>query len=499
MDAKAIQRLGAEGGSTLMARAGRSAFELLLQRWPACHRLQVLCGGGNNGGDGYVVARLAHERGLDVQVWSVVDPKRLQGDAALAWRAADEAGVAISDWNSQCSLDADVVVDALLGIGLAGEVRSPYRELIEALNQSRVPVLAIDIPSGLCALTGRSLGIAVRADATLSFIALKSGLVTGEANAHSGYLWLDDLACEGEVSQFQPQGDVYTFDSVSSRFPHRTADAHKGHFGRILVVGGDYGLGGAAILAAGSALRAGAGSVTCATRDAHVQPGLSCFPDIMFRSTEHHSVLVGLIASADVIAIGPGLGRSPWGEMSLRTVLDSGKPLVMDADALNLLALSGWRNPENVPLVLTPHPGEAARLLDQSTEQVNADRYASARALADRYRGVCLLKGAGTVIAEAGRASVHVLRGGNPGMATAGMGDVLTGIIAGLLGQGVSITDAACLGAAWHAASADRCVARQGEASLMASDVLQALGLTRSRSDVSLRLLAPVQGACCAD
>lgn len=499
MDARAIERLGAGGGAELMGRAGRSAFELLLQRWPACHRLLVLCGGGNNGGDGYVVARLAHQRGLEVEVRSVVAVESLQGDAAGAWRAAREAGVSITDWSPALPIEADVVVDALLGIGLSGEVRSPYREAIESLNQRRLPVLSIDIPSGLCAQTGRRLGTAVNAEMTLCFIGLKSGLVTGDATASCGSLWLDDLGCEAVVTQFPPRGELFTFASVCGSFPSRPVDAHKGLFGRVLVIGGDYGLGGAAILAAGSALRAGAGSVTCATRDAHVQPGLSCFPDIMFRSAENHAVLSALVASADVIAIGPGLGRSPWGEMSLRTVLESGKPMVLDADALNLLAMLEWRNPKGVQVVMTPHPGEAARLLGQSTTQINADRYAAAQSLADRYKGVCLLKGAGTVIANHEVPYARVLRGGNPGMATAGMGDVLTGVIAGLLGQGVKPVRAASLGAAWHAASADGCVALRGEASLMASDLLPALGETRTQQTGLSRVPTQDVGVCCAD
>jgi hydroxyethylthiazole kinase-like uncharacterized protein yjeF len=393
IDAQAIRRLGADGGNQLMERAGQSAFEILLQLWPGCQSVQVLCGAGNNGGDGYVLARLAKMRGLQVLVYFLADPAALRGEAADAYARAVDMDVEVLPWSDAATLDADVLVDALLGTGLAGEVRGAYRDAITSFNDSRRPVLALDIPSGLCAITGKALGLAVRADATLCFIAPKSGLLTGEAACFCGSIWLDDLDCAGDSLAFEPAGNLISFYSVLPALKPRPLNAHKGLFGRVLVVGGDYGFGGAAILAAGSALKAGAGAVTCATRDAHVQPGLSCFPDIMFRSTESREMLIELLNQCDVVAAGPGLGRSPWSEMCLQTVLDSGKPLVLDADALNLLGRTGWKNPHRVSLVITPHPGEASRLLDLSTEQINADRYKAAQRLADQLRGVLPFKG----------------------------------------------------------------------------------------------------------
>ncbi len=484
IDARAIERLGDEGGYRLMSRAGKSACELLQQLWPSCRSVRVFCGAGNNAGDGYILARLAHLGGLRVTVVAVSDPGRLRGEAAIAHAHAVDAGVEIRAWAARPADMADVHVDALLGTGLSGDVHGVFREAIETLNATAVPVLSLDVPSGLCAATGCVLGASVQATATLCFIAPKAGLLTGEAVARCGCLWLDDLGCGEDVRASEPLGELFTFASVLPSMKVRPADAHKGQFGRVLVVGGDYGYGGAVILAAASALRAGAGAVTCATRDAHVQPGLSCFPDIMFRSTENRETLLQLLDPCDVVAVGPGLGRSPWGEMCLRTVLDCGRPLVLDADALNLLASNPWSNPRNVPMVITPHPGEAGRLLGSTAAAVNADRFGAARQLAERFRGVCLLKGAGTVIADGGGRqsaevpSLAVLRGGNPGMATAGMGDVLTGVVAGLLGQGLEAAAASRLGVAWHAATADRCVERTGEASLMASDVMGALGET---------------------
>lgn len=498
LDAAAIRVLGPGGGDTLMQRAGESALTLLLQRWPACPLIQVVCGGGNNGGDGFVLARRARERGLAVMVWTLADPASLRGEARTAWEAAVSAEVPMQPWSPGCLRSQGVIVDALLGIGLTGAVREPFAAVIEAINAAGQPVLALDVPSGLCAATGASLGPTVQATLTVSFVALKTGLLTGEGVRCCGELWLDTLDVEALIEAEQvvgsPAGRVVGFQPLRENLPKRAVDAHKGYFGRVLVVGGDLGYGGAAILAAGSALRAGAGLVSCATRDGHVQPGLSCFPDVMFRAAESRQDLLDLLERVDVVALGPGLGRSPWGCMSLQTVLDSGKPLLLDADALNLLADRDWCNPQGVPVVLTPHPGEAARLLGVDAASINADRLSAATRLAERFHACCLLKGAGTVVVSCSAADrkepvgrpggkgdwplTAVLRGGNPGMATAGMGDVLTGVIAGLLAQGLTPFQAATLGAAWHAASADACVRTVGEASLMASDVMQALGRT---------------------
>ncbi|MCF6781598.1 MULTISPECIES: NAD(P)H-hydrate dehydratase [Pseudomonadaceae] len=439
-------------GFELMQRAAHVAWRALRRRWPEADTLTVLAGSGNNAGDGYLIAALAQRAGWSVQVLAVADPQRLQGDAASAFAEAQNSGAAIEAWSVAAPLQG-VVVDALLGTGLSGEVREPYAGAIAALNASGLPVMAVDLPSGLCADTGRVLGCAVRAELTVSFIGLKLGLFTGEGPAYVGALVFDDLQADAAiVEQFVP-GTLRLCEANLPRLAPRSPTAHKGSFGQVLVIGGDLGTGGAALLSAEAALRCGAGMVTLATRPEHVTASLVRRPEIMCSGVESTYGLTALAQRADVLVIGPGLGQAPWGRSLLSLAAQCPVPQVWDADALNLLADNGIEAP--VDGLLTPHPGEAARLLQCTTAEVQADRPRAARELARRYRCTVILKGAGSLIAAAdGR--LALCSRGHPAMASAGLGDVLAGVAGALLAQGLASFEAACLAVWLHAVAGER-------------------------------------------
>ncbi|NBA95188.1 NAD(P)H-hydrate dehydratase [Pseudomonas sp. R5(2019)] len=438
-------------GFELMQRAAHATWRAVRRQWPQERVLTVLAGRGNNAGDGYLVAELAERAGWQVEILAVADPASLVGDAAQACAQARACGVAIWPWANHRSLEG-IVVDALLGTGLSGDVRGPYVYAIEAINQSGLPVVSVDIPSGLCADTGRVLGCAVQADLTVSYIGLKLGLFTAQGPDCVGQLVFDDLQADPViVAQMPPVAtrlDIVNLPRLHARKP----TAHKGQFGRVLVIGGDSGMGGAALLSAESALRSGAGMVSLATRVEHLSAALVRIPEVMTSGVSSANQLMALTEAASVLVVGPGLGQTGWSRSLLSAAAGTPKPQVWDADALNLLATGTVRLPAGS--VITPHPGEAARLLGISTAQVQADRAGSARALAHQFETICLLKGAGTLIAAPdGRLAlcdrVH------PAMATAGLGDVLAGLLGALLAQGLSAWDAACLGAWLHACAGE--------------------------------------------
>lgn len=453
-------------GFELMQRAAHASWRALRRRWPHADEITVLAGRGNNAGDGYLIAALAQRAGRRVHVVAVGDPTQLQGDAALALAAAKAVGVMVSPWVTGAELRG-VLVDALLGTGISGEVREPYASVIKAMNSCAMPILAVDLPSGLCADTGRLLGDAVRADVTVTFIGLKIGLLTGQGPDRTGALVFDDLqadAAEGE--QVRPSAQRLSEGNLPRLAP-RSPTAHKGSFGQVLVIGGDLGTGGAALLSAEAALRCGAGMVTLATRPEHVTAALVRRPEIMCSGVESTYALTALTQRADVLVIGPGLGQAPWGRSLLSLAPQCDVPQVWDADALNMLAEGAVELPERC--LLTPHPGEAARLLDISAADVQGDRPAAARALASRFGCTVLLKGAGTLIADSdGR--LALCDRGHPAMASAGLGDVLAGVAGALLAQGLAPFDAACLATWLHAAAGERI--GKGGRGLTAADLI---------------------------
>ncbi|PTQ68723.1 NAD(P)H-hydrate dehydratase [Pseudomonas sp. GV071] len=453
-------------GFELMQRAAHAAWRALRQRWPQEQVVTVLAGHGNNAGDAYLLAALAQRAGWQVQVYAVGDPARLSGDAASAYAEAKTAGVNAELWQDGAALRG-VLVDGLLGTGLTGEVRAPYAQVIAGINASGLPVLALDLPSGLCADTGVALGAAVKADLTVTFIGLKIGLFTGEAPALVGHLLFDDLQADSRlVTQTEAVAQRLAVATLP-QLPPRSPTAHKGQFGQVLVVGGDRGFGGAALLSAESALRSGAGMVSLATRPEHVPAALVRRPEIMTAGVSSANQLLALTNRATVLVVGPGLGQEAWGRSLFSVARSAELPQVWDADALNLLAAAPCALPAGS--VITPHPGEAARLLGISTAQVQADRPAAAQALAQKYAVVTVLKGAGSLVA-APDGQLNLCDHGHPAMAGAGLGDVLAGVIGALLAQGMPAFAAASLGVWLHARAGEQ-LGAQGRG-LAASDLI---------------------------
>lgn len=467
MDRSAIREHGVSGLS-LMDRAGAEAYRVLRGTWPHSRRLRVVCGTGNNGGDGFVVAFLALREGLDVTVHQLGDVRRIKGDAATVYRRYVDAGGRHEAFAGLPDEDDLVLVDALFGTGLDRALEGPWREAVDAINEAAAPVLAVDVPSGLHSDTGTVLGTAVRASATVTFIGLKRGLFTGSGPACTGRLHYRDLDVpEAVLREQQPAALRVDYHDLDHVLRPRSRDAHKGAYGHVLLVGGDHGMGGAALLAGRGALRAGAGLVSVATRERHVAGLLAAQPELMTHAVEGAADLEAPARRASVLLIGPGLGRGDWGRTLFADTLARDMPMVLDADALNLLAEEPGRRHDRV---LTPHPGEAARLLDVTTADVQADRFAAVEALLERYGGTVVLKGAGSIVGTVGQ-TPRVCHGGNPGLASGGTGDVLAGVVAGFLAQGHSPFEAAVLAVCVHAGAADRLALKEGERGLLASDL----------------------------
>lgn len=466
-------------GYELMKRAGGAVVDhihahYLADRYPSARHWLVICGSGNNGGDGYVVATMAAKAGIDVSLCSLVDTEVLKGDAALAlddWKAA---GGEVLSWPLKADAEFDLALDALLGTGIDREVGGNYRSAIEFLNRLDCPIVAIDIPSGLNADTGCVMGCAVRAQSTVTFVGRKRGMYTADGPDYCGSISFDDLSIPTEVAEaITDSGSLVTTGYLLGLLATRKRNSHKGSYGHVLGVGGIGGMSGAIRLCGEAALRSGAGRVTLATDPVHAALVNLSRPELMVRPVAGTDDLLSLLNDTHIIAAGPGLGRTAWSELLLKACLDTDVPLVIDADGLNLLAQQGdtitrgnW--------ILTPHPAEAARLLDCKTADIQQDRITSAQAIANRYKAIVVLKGCGTVIAGPdGEYAICPL--GNPGMATAGSGDVLTGIVAALLGQGLSCWQAAIAGAVVHAEAGDLAAQKVGEISLLAGDIIEQL------------------------
>lgn len=470
LDAHAIEALRIPA-YTLMKRAGEAALRHLRARYPLAHRIVIVCGGGNNGGDGYVLARFAQAAGLAVTVLAASDPQRLRGAARQAFDDFRTNGAQAHPFTASLLEEGEIVVDALLGTGLRGEVRAEYAAAIRSMNQSGRPVFALDVPSGLDSDAGVPLGEAVHADCTVTFVGLKTGLLVGEGPEYAGTVFFDDLELTPPPGEFVPRLTRIVESEIHAALPRRHRTAHKGDFGRVLIVGSGSGMPGATRLAGEACMRVGAGLTTVAAAPENVAAIASGRPELICLALTDNQVLTEALARADVVAIGPGLGRSAWARAALDAVLAAAKPLVVDADALNLLAEAEVRPRDD--WILTPHPGEAARLLGVTTEQIQRDRLAALDRLLERFRGTIVLKGAGTLVGATGR-TPGVCERGNPGMATAGSGDVLTGAIAGILAQCRDPWAAARVGVLVHAIAGDA-AARVGERGVLASDLAREL------------------------
>jgi len=461
-----------------MEAAGLAAFEHLQAKWPKASRILIVSGKGNNGGDGYIIARLASQAGLSVTLCHFCPREQMKGDAQIAFAQLDPDSLTIKDWSEVCISDFDLVVDALLGTGITGPVREPFAAVIESINQSNIAVLAIDIPSGLNADTGQVANVAIDASLTVTYIGFKRGLYTGDAASYRGQVVLADLAVPAKCFELaEPVVNCHNWKSLKSLLKPRKATSHKGDFGHCKIIGGCEGMAGAAVMAATAAARCGAG-LTSAWLQSGQNALIARTPEVMASNVSDSQIesLVVKLQPEVTVVLGPGLGRTRWGHAWMRilsqdeTFLQCRK--VLDADALNWLAENPLRNNR---WILTPHPGEAGRLLGVSTQAINADRFTAAKAIAEKYGGICVLKGAGTIVSDAhGKQSVCAV--GNPGMASGGMGDVLSGIIASLVAQNLTLFDAAQLGVAIHGEAADRVAGYSLRyRGLLASDLFQEL------------------------
>ena len=470
IDRRAIEDQGIPG-YTLMKRAGAAAVSEARSQFPDARRWQVVCGAGNNAGDGYVVARLAAHEGIAVTVAALVDPGLLKGDAATACQDFVADGGVISSWAGQLDPAADLLVDAMLGSGLERDVEGEFALAVAAINSHGANVLALDIPTGIHGDTGSVMGFAVRADQTVTFVGLKAGLYLGDGPDYSGAIAFADLGVPPKCRMgVEPAFRRIDGEHMQRALAPRRRSAHKGDFGHVLVVGGGPGMPGAARLCGEAALRTGAGLVSLATHPQHASTIVATRPELMAHGIESAAQLEPLLDKADVVAFGPGLGRSNWAGEIFSLLAQVDRAAVWDADALNWLAEA----PQSMSnRIITPHPGEAARLLGGDTAAVQANRRQALADLRERYGGVAVLKGSRTLVSGSSCAA-WPCSAGNPGMASPGMGDVLTGITAALLAQGLALEDAAAVGVTAHAQAGDR-AAVAGERGLIAGDLLAAL------------------------
>lgn len=470
LDGRLMAREGIDGYA-LMCRAGRAAFFRLRRLWPQAQCIGVVCGPGNNGGDGYVIAGLARAWGMSVQLWGLTPVSELRGDAQRAATDFVARGGQVLSLEPAAlqAAEVEVWVDALFGTGLVRALTGVARETIAVLNDHRAPVLAIDVPSGLSADTGAALGTAVRAAATVSFIAPKPGVYTGAGPDCCGAVTLDRLGAPTNLGMDLSAACTLwpAAAPLGALSPPRAPAAHKGHFGHVLVVGGGAGMPGAARMAAEAALRVGAGLVSVATAPAHAATLGVGRPELMVASVDSGADLAPLLARSTVRALGPGLGRGAWAQRIFAATLAVPGPLVIDADGLNILAEAPCRRAD---WILTPHPAEAGRLLGCTTAEIQADRLAAARALVIRYGGVVVLKGAGTLVDDG--SEVALCAGANPGLASGGMGDVLTGLIAGLLAQGLAPFAGALGGVRLHLHAGSLAARAVGIPGMLAGDVI---------------------------
>lgn len=451
-------------GIELMSRAGNAVFRHLRIKWPNTKAINIFCGSGNNAGDGYIIGGLAKAVGLKVTVYAVAEPKNLKDNALIAYQDYIKANGVVVPFIGDKIAKADVTVDALLGTGLNKPVADIYAQAIQTINNSRSRVIAVDVPSGLNADTGSVMGCAVNADCTVTFIGMKQGLLTGLAANYCGQIVYSSLSVPNDVFN-KVVSNSYRVDKKI--IPPRARCAHKGDCGRVLVVGGDQGMSGAVKLAGEAALRVGSGLVSIATHPAHAAFLNLNRPELMCHGVDNAAQLQPLLDKANVILIGPGLGQSKWAVELFIAAIKSSKLIVIDADALNLLS--------HVPAkqahwILTPHPGEAARLLGVTSAIIQQNRFDAAARIQAKYDGIVVLKGPGTIISDKSETAVSIT--GNPGMASGGMGDVLAGVITGLIAQGYSLKDAAQQGAYLHGMAADLAAEQHGERGLLASDLM---------------------------
>jgi NAD(P)H-hydrate epimerase len=494
IDRRAIEEFGIPG-LDLMERAGQGCVDEIIALYGNGSKHAVIFAGkGNNGGDGHVIARILSEQGWQVSVYVLAAHNEIIGDAARNLERLPFTMVhhclyknQLPTLQSEVITQADVIVDALLGTGLRSDVSGLYLDAVELINSANRPVVAVDIASGIHGTTGRILGEAVQATFTITFAFAKLGHVLYPGAEHTGTLIVKDIGIPAQLMESASGYDVLNAEIIRPLLHKRDRQAHKGHFGHCLIIAGSVGKTGAAALSANSAVRAGSGLVTLAVAESlhHILEVKTTevmtvpLPDSNsgYLTSSAYQAIEKQLVGKDAVAIGPGLDRRPGTTSLVHTIIETvSLPLVIDADGLNALAedITILRRKKSDTVILTPHPGEMARLLGTSIPDVEAIRISVAQEFARNYGIYLILKGARTIIASpAGTAAIN--GSGNPGMATGGMGDVLTGIITSLLGQGYCAWDACKLGVFLHGYAADMVAEEKGEVGLSASDVQEML------------------------
>lgn len=457
----------------MILRAAAAAFLHIEQVFPMVETVAIFCGSGHNGADGLVLARLCAEHGLEVTVFLIDEQSRYTGPMKTAISTLKKADVPVKIWKSGTSFTADLIVDAMVGIGLSGPLREPLIKLVSELNEYNCAKMAMDIPTGINADTAEVIGIAFEADITVTFIGLKLGLLTGIARNYVGRIFVEDLDLdEALIVSVEPCAMRTRLLDIQMAIPRRLNAMHKGELGHVLVIGGDYGMPGSVRMAGETALRCGAGLVSIATRPEHVAAIVSSRPELMCYGIDHEQDLAPLLERATIVIVGPGLTDNAWSEALVDCTFKAAStldlPMIIDAGALIFVPKQHHQFPR---AIFTPHPGEMARLLGTDVTSVNRDRLSAARACQAKWGGVVVLKGAGTITVTQDLFP-EICTAGNPGMATAGMGDVLNGVIAGLLAQGFSPFNAALGGVMLHAESADMAEHESGECGMLATDLL---------------------------
>ncbi len=487
IDRISIEEYGIQG-LILMENAGRAVAEVVLDEFPKVKRVAIFAGGGNNGGDGFVVGRHLMNKGLDVTTYLTVDPKKYKGDALINFQALSKIGGEIIRLNNGFAgyKGADLIVDALFGTGLDREVDGFYREVIDYINSQAVPRIAVDIPSGLDSDTGFPLGVSVKADVTVTFVLPKIGLAIYPGINYAGKVYVVDITTPKFLEEDIPF-ELITYETVSGILKPRHPNTHKGTYGHLFILAGSPGKTGAATLAALGGLRVGTGLVTIGipkslnpimeekTTEAMTEP----LPETENTTLGKVSIEAAkriISARKTALAIGPGISTAAeTGEFFFEILRSSSLPMVVDADGITLLAQNlNILKKLKAPLVLTPHPGEMSRLIGKTGDEIQKSRISVARDFSSMYNVYTVLKGARTVISTPdGRVFINPT--GNPGMASGGMGDVLTGVIGGFLAQGYDPADACILGVFAHGFAGDIIARKKGEAGIIASDIAEIL------------------------
>ncbi|PPI88494.1 bifunctional ADP-dependent NAD(P)H-hydrate dehydratase/NAD(P)H-hydrate epimerase [Candidatus Pantoea edessiphila] len=454
----------------IMLRAGKAIYEHVCTNWPNAKYWLILCGNGNNGGDGYATACIAKTSGKKVTLIACKGTRPLSKEAQTAHDSWLSIKGKIYQPNIKWPHKVDIIIDALLGTGINRTTSEFYFNLIEKANMHLAPILSVDMPSGLSPSNGSVLGKAIMASHTLCFIGLKPGQFIGNARDLIGKLYYVDLGLKSFL--VDKKAPISRFDTsfLPNWLKPRKKTSHKGNHGRLLVIGGNIGTVGAVFMVAEAALRTGSGLVKLLTYKENIIPFLTARPEIMIDEITNDKLTESLLW-ADVIVVGPGLGHHDLAKRILEKISFIKKPMVWDADALSFLAITKDKCHNRI---ITPHPGEASLLLNMRTMEVEQDRLYAVKSLVDKYGGVVVLKGAGTIIADE-KGNIGIADVGNAGMASGGMGDVLSGIIASLVGQKLEIFDAACAGCVIHGAAADELAVNRGTRGMLATDLFKIL------------------------